>query len=415
MNRHRSAGEREWLVMAAVEPRERLVAFAEDVFDAFERSSQRVNGELYLRGLIEQGPRKSLQPTLFRLGESGARYESMQQFVADSPWSWGELVRRVAERVAPRLEVTCWVVDDTGFPKDGRRSPGVKRQYSGTLGKIGNCQIGVSLHAVGQRGTLPLGWSLYLPEDWCDDPDRRARAKITNDVRFQTKAQLAAALIGDAVAWEIPRGPILADQAYGDDSAFRIGLDEERLSYVVAVSERTTVYDAQTEFSVPARAGSRGRPTSVRRADHEPTAVVALAAALPAEAWQTLVFGESPTGIQRHGRFACVRVFAVGEIRRQVRPPRSEWLIIEWPEQAAQPTAYWLSNLPLGTAPVELARLARLRWTIELDYRQLKGELGLDHYEGRSWAGWHHHTALVTCAHAFLTEERLDPKAWRPA
>jgi SRSO17 transposase len=410
MNRHRSVGERERRVMAAVEPRERLVAFAEDVFDAFDRSSQRVNGELYLRGLIEQGPRKSLQPTLFRLGESGARYESMQQFLADSPWSADDLLRRVAERVAPRLGVTCWVVDDTGFPKDGRRSPGVKRQYSGTLGKIGNCQIGVSLHAVGERGTLPLGWSLYLPADWCDDAERRRRAKIPDDVRFQTKAQLAAALIGEAVAWEVPRGPILADQAYGDDSSFRVSLDEERLSYVVAVSERTTVYDPETEFSVPARAGSRGRPTSVVRADREPIAVTALAASLPAEAFETLVFGESPTRVQRRGRFACVRVFAVGEIRRQLRAPRSEWLIIEWPDQADAPTDYWLSNLPLGTAPVELARLARLRWTIELDYRQLKGELGLDHYEGRSWAGWHHHTALVTCAHAFLTKSASTQK-----
>jgi SRSO17 transposase len=401
--------------MAAVEPRERLVAFADDVFDAFDRRSQRVNGELYLRGLIEQGPRKSLQPTLFRLGESASRYESMQQFLADSPWSAGELMRRVGERVAPRLEVTCWVVDDTGFPKDGRRSPGVKRQYSGTLGKIGNCQIGVSLHAVGERGTLPLGWSLYLPEDWCDDPARRRRAKIPGDVRFRTKAQLAAALIGQAVGWDVPCGPILADSAYGDDAAFRRGLDQERLSYVVAVSDRTTVYDAETAFSVPARAGAVGRQTSVVRADREPTALPALAAALPAEAWQTLVFGESPIGAQRHGRFACLRVFAVGEIRRLGRTPRSEWLIIEWPAHADQPTDYWLSNLPLGTAPVELARLARLRWTIELDYRQLKGELGLDHYEGRSWAGWHHHTALVTCAHAFLTEERLDPKAQRPA
>jgi SRSO17 transposase len=401
--------------MAAVEPRGRLVAFAEDVFDAFERSSQRVNGELYLRGLIEQGPRKSLQPTLFRLGESGARYESMQQFVADSPWSWDELLERVAERVAPRLDVVCWVVDDTGFPKDGRRSPGVKRQYSGTLGKIGNCQIGVSLHAVGERGTLPLGWSLYLPEDWCADRERRRRAKIPDHVAFQTKAQLASALIGRAVGWEIPRGPILADSAYGDDTGFRMGLDEERLSYVVAVSARTTVYDAQTEFSVPARAGACGRPTSVVRADREATTLPALAAALPAEAFETLVFGERPEGEPRQGRFACVRVFAVGEIRRGRRTPRSEWLIIEWPDNAAEPTDYWLSNLPLGTAAVELVRLARLRWTIELDYRQLKGELGLDHYEGRSWAGWHHHTALVTCAHAFLTEERLDPKAPRPA
>jgi SRSO17 transposase len=262
---------------------------------------------------------------------------------------------------------------------------------------------------------LPLGWSLYLPEDWCDDRRRRHRAKIPDDVRFQTKAELAWALIGEAAGWEIPRGPILADSAYGDDADFRAGLDDERLSYVVSVSPRTTVYEADTEFAVPARASGRGRPRSVARADREPTSVPALAAALASEAWQTLVFGESPEGEPREGRFACLRVFAVGEIRRLRRAPRSEWLVIEWPAEANEPTDYWLSNLPAGTTPVELVRLARLRWTIELDYRQLKGELGLDHYEGRSWAGWHHHCALVTCAHAFLTEERLDPKAQRPA
>jgi SRSO17 transposase len=158
MNRHRSVGEQEGLsVMVAVEPRERLAAFVGDVCEGFDRRSQRVNGELYVRGLIEQGARKSLQPTLFRLGESGARYESVQQFVADSPWSAGDFLQRVSERVAPRLDVVAWVVDDTGFPKDGRCSPGVKRQYSGTLGKIGNCQIGVSVHAVGERGTAASG------------------------------------------------------------------------------------------------------------------------------------------------------------------------------------------------------------------------------------------------------------------
>jgi SRSO17 transposase len=415
MNRHRLDEHGALSVMVAVEPRERLAAFVADVCEGFDRRSQRVNGELYVRGLIEQGARKSLQPTLFRLGEPAARYESMQQFVADSPWSAEDLLQRIAERVAPRLDVVAWVVDDTGFPKDGRCSPGVKRQYSGTLGKIGNCQIGSSLHAVGERGTLPLGWALYLPEDWCEDARRRRRAKIPDEVCFQTKAQLASRLIGEAAEWEIPRGPILADPAYGDDADFRAGLDEQRLSYVVAVSSRTSVYDAETEFSVPARAGSIGRPTSVVRADRKPTSVPALAAALPAEAWQTLVFGESPEGCLRQGRFACLRIFAAGEIRRLQRAPRSEWLIIEWPPGAEAPTDYWLSNLPLGTTPAELARLARLRWTIELDYRQLKGELGLDHYEGRSYAGWHHHCALVTCAHAFLTEERLHPKAQRPA
>jgi SRSO17 transposase len=415
MNRHRSVGVQDGRVMAAVEPRERLVAFAEDVFDAFDRRSQRVNGELYLRGLIEQGARKSLQPTLFRLGESGARYESMQQFVADSPWSAEDLLRRVAERVAPRIEVTCWVVDDTGFPKDGRRSPGVKRQYSGTLGKIGNCQVGTSLHAVGERGTLPLGWSLYLPKDWCDDPERRRRAKIPDDVSFQTKPQLALALIRKAAQWDVPSGPILGDQAYGDDGAFRVGLDDERRSYVLAVSETASVYGPDTEFVVPERAGALGRTPHVGKADRPACSLSTLARTLPDDAFQTLVFAEAPDGTQRVGRFACVRVYAAGEILRRRRLPRAEWLIIEWPDGADAPTDYWLSNLPAGTPPTELARLARLRWAIELDYRQLKGELGLDHYEGRSFAGWHHHTALVTCAHAFLTEERLDPKARRPA
>ena len=401
--------------MVAVEPRERLAAFVADVFDGFDRGSQRTNGALYVRGLIEQGPRKSLQPTLFRLGEPAARYESMQQFVADSPWSARDVLRRVAERVAPRLEVTCWVVDDTGFPKDGRGSPGVKRQYSGTLGKIGNCQIGVSLHAVGERGTLPVGWSLYLPEEWCDDHERRRKAKIPEGVAFQTKPELARDLISQAAAWEIPRGPILADSAYGDHGDFRVALDDERLSYVVAISSGISVYEPDTKFAIPARAGATGRPTSVARADRPPCSAAELAAGLPAHAFETLAFAETIDGRSRESRFACLRVFAASEIHRRYRMPRSEWLVIEWPPEADEPTDYWLSNLPAGTPHSELARLARLRWTIELDYRQLKGELGLDHYEGRSWAGWHHHCALVTCAHAFLTEERLDPKAQRPA
>ena len=401
--------------MVAVEPRGRLAAFVADVCEGFDRRSQRFSGELYVRGLIEHGPRKSLQPTLFRLGESGARYESMQQFVADSPWSGEALLRRVCERVAARLDVVCWVVDDTGFPKDGRCSPGVKRQYSGTLGKIGNCQIGVSLHAVGERGTLPLGWSLYLPEDWCDDRERRRRAKIPEDVVFRTKPELAAGLIAQAAGWEIPRGPILADEAYGDDGDFRVGLDDERLNYVVSVAAKTSVYGADTRFSVPARAGAVGRLPCVSRADREPNSVLEVAAALPAEAWQALAYGASPEGTPRSSRFACVRVFAVGEIRRLRRAPRCEWLVVEWPSGAEEPTDYWLSNLPAGTTPAELARLARLRWAVELDYRQLKGELGLDHYEGRSYAGWHHHCALVTCAHAFLTVPRQGSTTRRRA
>ena len=397
----------------AAEARERLVGFLGEVAAGLSLARQRENALLYVRGLIEHGGRKSLQPTLFRLEETPARYESMQQFLADSPWDPELLVRACAERVAPELAVTAWVVDDTGIAKDGRHSPGVKRQYSGTLGKIGNCHV--SVHAVGERGTLPLGWALYLPEEWCAERERRREAKIPEQVVFQTKPQLAAALTERASAWELPAAPILADCAYGDDSAFRTRLHARELEYVLAVSAQISVYGPETIFAVPERNGKTGRRRSVARPDRNCESVRALAERLPATAWQTLPCRTTPAGEDVEGRFAFVRLVATHPVRNDNQPPREEWLIIEWPEAAETPSDYWLSNLPADTPAERLARLARLRWTVELDYRQLKGELGLDHYEGRSYAGFHHHTALVTCAHAFLTLERLCPPAQPPA
>ncbi len=403
------------LEMPAVEVRDRLVGFVEEVAGRLPLRRQRENALLYVRGLIEHGGRKSLQPTLFRLEETPARYESMQQFLADSPWEPELLVRACAERVAPEIGVTAWVVDDTGIVKDGKHSPGVKRQYSGTLGKIGNCQISVSVHAVGARGTLPLGWSLYLPEEWCDDSERRRKAKVPEAVCFQTKPALAGALCADAAAWEIPTAPVLADSAYGDDTAFRSNLHALELEYVVAVRAETSVYGPETTFAVPQRNGTIGRPRSVARPDRKPESVRALAERLPRRAWKTLPCRTTPSGDEVCGRFAFVRVVATHPVRNDHQPPREEWLIVEWPADADAPSDYWLSNLPADPSRERLARLARLRWTIELDYRQLKGELGLDHYEGRSYPGFHHHCALVTCAHAFLTFERLCPPARRPA
>jgi SRSO17 transposase len=376
---------------------------------------QRENALVYVRGLVEHGGRKSLQPTLFRLGEDAARYESLQQFLADSPWDPGVLVRACAERVAPELGVSAWVVDDTGIVKDGSLSPGVKRQYSGTLGKIGNCQVTVSVHAVGARGSQPLGWALYLPEEWCADRPRRRRAKIPDEIVFQTKPQLAGALCERAAEWELPRAPVLGDCAYGENCEFRTGLHESGLDYVLAVSSQIAVFGPETDFIVPERRPGRGRPPSVARPDRQPESVRALAERLPAEAWQTVPCRTTPSGETIQSRFAFVRVVAAHAVTHDHRPPRWESLIIEWPEHHDAPTDHWLSNLPEDTEPERLARLARLRWTIELDYRQLKGELGLDHYEGRSYRGFHHHCALVGCAHAFLTLERMCPKARRPA
>ncbi len=400
--------------LVAVEVRERLVGFVDEVTRWLPLARQRENAGLYVRGLIELGGRKSLQPTLFRLEETAARYESMQQFLTDSPWDPAMVVRRCAERVVPELGVEAWVLDDTGFPKQGKRSPGVKRQYSGTLGKVGNCQIGVSVHAVGKRGTAPLGWALYLPEDWCDDPERRARAKIPGSVVFKTKPELGVELVERAAGWGLPPAPVLGDQAYGDNTALRQRLHAAGQEYVLAVNGTTNVFAPETVFEVPDPTGERGRPKSRPRPDREPEAVSDLVARLAATGSRTVSFRDGPDSEPLSSWFVFVRVRAAHNHEKATPwPPREEWLIAEWPLGKPEPTDYWISNLPADTQPERLARLARMRWKIELDYKQLKGELGLDHYEGRSWAGWHHHTALVTVAHGFLTLERLCPRAQR--
>ena len=401
--------------MPAVDVRERLVEFVGEMAAELPHVRQRENALVYVRGLIEHGGRKSLQPTLFRLGEDGARYESLQQFLADSPWDSTVLVRACAERVAPALGVEAWVIDDTGIPKDGKHSPGVKRQYSGTLGKIGNCQIAVSVHAAGERGTQPLNWALYLPQEWCEDAERRRKAKVPDAVVFQTKPQLAAELVERAASWEIPRAPVLGDEAYGKNTELRNRLDDADIEYVLSINADAVVYDPDTIFSVPQRRpGSRGPAPSALVADREPRQLAELAAALEDSDFQTLVY-RTRGGERLSSRFAIVRVIAAHPVDRGRRAPREEWLIIEWPADHDTPSDYWISNLPSDVPPQRLARLARRRWTIELDYRQLKGELGLDHYEGRSYPGFDHHCALVTCAHAFLTLERMCPKAPRPA
>lgn len=401
---------------SAVAVKQRLEQFGREVLaEAMSRPAQMTNGGLYLRGIVEEGKRKSPQPMVGRLGAE-ADYQSMQQFLTDSPWDPALVVKAVAERVAFEIEVEAWVLDDTGFPKQGKHSPGVKRQYSGTLGKVGNCQIGVSVHAVGKQGTLPLGWALYLPEDWCQDKERRDRAKIPEEVAFKTKPELAIELVERASRWDIPAAPVLGDAAYGENTELRERLNGAEREYVLSVCAEATVLGCSTAFKVPERNGARGRPRGRLRPQSKPVAIAALIAGLDSEMWQAVAFGDGPGGERMTSRFAFVRVRAAHLWQKgYLQEPREEWLICEWPDGQEKPTDYWLSNLPADTEPERLARLARLRWKIELDYKQLKGELGLDHYEGRSYLGWYHHTALVSAAHGFLTLERLHPKARRPA
>jgi SRSO17 transposase len=408
---------------APVAVKERLEAFAGEVLaEAMNRPVQLVNGGLYLRGLLEQGPRKSLEPMAERLGGE-ADYQSMQQFVADSPWDPALVVKAVAERVASEIDVEAWVLDDTGFPKDGKDSPGVKRQYSGTLGKTGNCQIGVSVHAVGGRGTVPLGWALYLPEDWCADQQRRSKAKIPDEVAFKTKPELGVELIERTAGWDVPKAPVLGDHAYGENTWLRDRLDEVGREYVLSVGPSTKVFAQGTVFAVPPKKPKATRGPVRPQPDREPEPIGELIGRLGKDSAQTVTFRDGPDGEPVTSRFIFTRVHAAHHWREDQRkwregaevPPREEWLFAEWPEGHDEPTDYWISNLPADTEPERLARLARMRWRMELDYKQLKGELGLDHYEGRSWLGWYHHTALVSAAHGFLTLERLHPLARRPA
>jgi SRSO17 transposase len=403
----------------------RLAEFGQAVLaGAMNRPVQMVNGGAYLRGLIEQGARKSLEPMVARLG-GGADYQSLQQFLADSPWDPGRVVRAVAERVMPVIGVEAWVLDDTGFPKDGKRSPGVQRQYSGTLGKTGNCQIGVSVHAVGARGTVPLGWALYLPEDWCQDAERRRKAKIPEAVVFKTKPELGVELVERACGWKVARAPVLGDHAYGESTRLRDRLHEAGCEYVLCVGPTTKVFEQGTTFAVPAKKPGAHHGPRRPRPDREPEALGQLIGRSAADTAQTVTFRDGPDSGSVTSRFVFARVHAGHGWRDDPRrggwrggaevAPREEWLIAEWPAGHEKPTDYWISNLPADTEPERLARLARMRWKIELDYKQLKGELGLDHYEGRSWLGWYHHTALVTAAHGFLTLERQHPNHPRPA
>ena len=380
----------------AVEVRERLVGFVGRWWRRLPHVRQRENALVYVRGLIEQGGRKSLQPTLFRLEETPARYESMQQFLADSPWEPALLVRACAERVAPEIGVLAWVVDDTGIAKDGKHSPGVKRQYSGTLGKIGNCQITVSVHAVGERGTLPLGWRAVSARGVVRGraaAARRRRSRPT--VAFETKPQLAAALVEQAAGWQLPLGADprrLAPTATTPRFRTRLARARARVR-ARRVAPRSSVYGPETTLR-GARA-QRQRPVGRGRSprpDRKPESVRALAERLPATAWQTLPCRTTPAGEDVTSRFAFVRVVATHPVRSDHQPPREEWLIIEWPEPSRGADRLLALQPARRHARRErLARLARLRWTIELDYRQLKGELGLDHYEGRSYLGFHHH------------------------
>ena len=392
--------------------RGRLVAFAEEMFAPLARSDQRRWGEVYLRGLMLEGRRKSIEPMAARLADGDE--QCLQQFVNQSPWAWEPVRARLARRLVEAIEPAAWIVDDTGFPKFGRSSVGVARQYSGTLGKVGNCQIGVSINAAGDQASCPLDWRLFLPEAWDADAERRAKAHLPAGERHRPKWQLALEMLDELRGFGLSPPVVLADAAYGDITDFRRGLEERELDYLVQVKGGTSAYAQEVRREAPAY-GGKGRPPRLRYRE-KPSSLKALALAAGRDTSREVVWREGSRG-QLASRFLALRVRPANVSLRRAAEDELPlaWLVCEWPEGEAEPVKYWLSNLPAETSLERLVSLAKLRWRIEHDYRELKDALGLDHFEGRSYRGWHHHVTLVSLAHGFLTLERLNPKAHAPA
>jgi SRSO17 transposase len=445
--------------------RAQLEDFAAGVFSGLPRADQRATGLRYLRGLMLDGRRKSMQPMAERLGVD---HQQLQQFLTSSTWDVTGVRRRLAVAAIDVVAPQVWIVDDTGFPKDGKASACVARQYSGTLGKVANCQIAVSVHAASDAASAVLDWRLFVPESWDDTcvPDtegkvanaharrlrrqpvtldaagakkphvrkqlpreeqiaqinrRRAASKVPDDQRYRPKWLMALEMLDELAGWGL-RPPLLsADAGYGQVAEFREGLTQRGITYIVATTSTTTAQPGDAQPVEVAYAGVGPHPTP--KYPHPARSIKALALAHGAENAQLVRWRarlpapghgpDRPTG-DLAGHFFALRVRPAGRGVARVHNGALPdcWLLVQWPPGHDEPTDYWLSDLPADTPLAELARLAKSRWRIEHDYRELKTALGLDHFEGRSFIGWHRHVTLAATAQLFLTQLRLtSPKA----
>ena len=367
----------------------------------------------YCKGLLLPGERKSVEPMAARLAPEnvGRMHQSLHHLVAHAPWSDEAVLETVRQYVLPAMKqngpVVAWIVDDTGFLKKGTHSVGVARQYCGQVGKQENCRVAVSLSVATMNASLPIAWRLYLPESWADDAERRRATGVPEPIYFQTKPAVALGQIRQAVDDQVPTGVVLADAAYGSDNRFRAGIRELGLRYVLGLQGTMTVW-RPGQGPLPKKQWKRkGRPPTLLRRDeqHQPVSLRQLADELPEKAWKTVSWREG-TKQKLQSRFAALRVRPAHRDHWQREPHPEEWVLIEWPEGDPEPTKYWVANLPATAKLVKLVALAKHRWVIERDYEELKQELGLGHYEGRGWRGFHHHATLCIAAYGFLVAER---------
>ena len=396
----------------------RFESYADVMVETLGHADRAQPARWYLRGLMLPGARKSVEPMAARVHPQNVRsaHQAMHHLVADSEWSDQALLGAVARQVAPALttgQTPCyWIIDDTGFRKYGKHSAGVARQYCGQLGKTDNCQVAVSLSLATADGSLPLAYRLYVPKEWTDDKARCKRAGVPKEIGFATKGEIAWAQIEAALATGIGRGTVLMDAGYGDEAAMRDRLSENGLTYAVGIRPATAVWWGEHQPADAPVQGNRGRRRSrlIRDDSHRPIGVRELAHALPSGSYRTLTWREGSNAPLR-SRFARVRV----RTAHADRPRAEEWLLIEWPADEPEPTRYFLSTQSADTSFKALVATVKMRWRIERDYRELKQEVGLGHYEGRNWRGFHHHASLCIAAYGFLMMERLAGVKKNPA
>jgi SRSO17 transposase len=358
----------------------------------------------YCTGLLLPSERKSVEPiaALTAPGRTAAQHQSLLHFVGQGEWSDDGVMERIRAHAIPNIEVhgaiSAWIVDDTGFPKKGKHSVGVARQYCGQLGKQDNCQVAVSLSIANDHASLPVAYRLYLPQSWANDEARRKKAGVPEDVEFKTKPQIALEQIKWACEAGLPRGVIIVDAGYGVEAKFRNEISALKLKYVAGVKTTNTVW-APDVFASPHAAKSRREHKEI-----PPISVEQLALALPKSSWRTIRWRDGTNEVLC-SRFARLRARCAHDRAAKEKVPE-EWLLIEWPPDEKAPTKFWLSTLGANVTFTHLVRTAKLRWRIERDYLELKQEIGLGHFEGRGWRGFHHHATLCIAAYAFLVAER---------
>jgi SRSO17 transposase len=379
----------------------RIADYFDGIGKLLKNPEQRASFAAYAFGLLGDGERKSAEPIAARACADPDRTDAVHQqllhFLGNAPWSDRDVRRHAAryalDPITAQGPIVAWIIDDTGFIKQGKHSVGVQRQYTGSAGKITNCQIGVSLSLASRTEKLPIDFELYLPKSWAEDLTRRKEGKIPDSVPFKTKPQLALDMIDRALADDLPEGVVLADTSYGNSSTFRDDVRYRGLYYAMAVDATTKVWPVDT------RDRRRGEAISVRD--------LALEVVHKKHGFRRVTWRDG-TKSKLSARFAVRRVLPYHDDGWDAASERERvWLVCEWEDGEPEPTKYYFAVVPGRMRKKQLIRLIKERWKTERVYEDLKGELGLDHFEGRRFPGWHHHVSVALCCYAFVTAERV--------